>query len=280
MPEGDTIHRLAVEIGKELENKRIRTARHRETGALGEFAHYTVQKVRALGKHLILSIDSGWSVRTHLGMYGDVHRYKKGQRWKKPGTEAVFYIENVEGVEFVWFEPAQVELVPTKKLRTHPKLSRLGPDLLETEVEIDEILKRALSTSEIRGQTYTIGELLLDQSVAAGIGNIYKNEVLFIEGINPGTPANTVDEEKMKNLYERAEILLKKNVQPGPRKTREGSGQNGEFLMGEPMLWVYGRAGHRCLRCGFRVKKVRQGTQKRLSFYCPVCQPQNENRRS
>ncbi len=277
MPEGDTIHRLANVIRPELIDHTLTEVTLREQGSLAALTDQRVKRVEAHGKHLLISVESGWSLRMHLGMYGDMHRYQLGERWKRSRTDAVLVLSTDDDVVFAWFEPAQAELCPTKMLRIHPLLSRLGPDLLAFEVDFTEVVKRAMACAHVRGLTYGIGELLLDQSVSCGIGNIYKNELLFIEGLSPWTPAVAVTEDTFLGIYQRARRLLKQNLKPGKRSTRRRIGRSGTFLRREPKLWVYGREGRPCLRCGAVIRMVPQGAQPRVTFFCPQCQPLPES---
>lgn len=266
MPEGDTIHRLAAAIRPDLVDHELVRAQLREQGALRALEHSRVVEVDARGKHLLIGVDGGWSLRTHLGMYGDVHRYRSGQRWKRPPEAAVLVLETEAEVELAWFEPAQAELWPTKMVLAHPQISPLGPDLLGAEVDFAEVVRRASGCAAVRGPRFTIGELLLDQSVACGVGNIYKNELLFIEGIDPWAPALAIDDETLERIFRRARRLLQSNLGQGRRSTRT-------FNPGEPRLWVYGRQGRPCLRCGSAIGKSHQGAGARVTFRCPRCQP-------
>lgn len=275
MPEGDTIHRLAAVIRPDLAGRRLARAELREQGRLAALEGRCVERVEARGKHLLIAVEGGWALRTHLGMYGDVHRYGAGEPWRRRADRAVLVLGTDLGVVFVWFEPAKAELYPARLLRAHPKLSRLGPDLLGDRLDLADVARRAARCAALRGVGATIGELLLDQSIACGIGNIYKSEVLFIEGVDPATPAAALDEEALARLYLRAQVLLRRNLDPGPRSTRRGFGGRGGFsrLQREPRLWVYARDGKPCLRCGAIVRRELQGVQKRATFFCPRCQP-------
>lgn len=274
MPEGDTIHRLAAVIRPDLANRRLTRAELREQGPLAAVEGRAVAWVEARGKHLLIGVEGGWAFRTHLGMYGDVHRYLAGEPWRRAAERAVLVLGTDLGLVFVWFEPARAELYPVRLLRAHPRLSRLGPDLVGDQLDLGEVARRAVRCAGLRGGGATIGELLLDQSIACGIGNIYKSEVLFIEGIDPATPAASLDEDAMRRLYQRARTLLRQNLEPGPRTTRRGFGGRGgpSRLQREPRLWVYERHGKPCLRCGAIVRRELQGVQKRATFFCPRCQ--------
>lgn len=273
MPEGDTIHRLARALRPPLVGRKLVEVRLREQGLLTGMSGLGVEKVEARGKHLLVMLESGWAFRTHLGMYGDVHLYGAHEGWKRSRVGAVLTLRTTEQV-VAWFEPAQVELLRTAHLATHPLLSKLGPDLLAPEVDLDEVVARARA----RDGTRPIGVLLLDQTVACGIGNIYKNEVLFLKGVNPWTLSDSLDDPTLLGLYRLARQLLLANIGPGPRSTRSGMGPNRRHLPGEPRLWVYGREHQRCLRCGAAIEVALQGDGARVTFSCPACQPEISGR--
>jgi endonuclease-8 len=110
-----------------------------------------------------------------------------------------------------------------------------------------------------------IGEALLVQRALAGIGNIYKSEVLFLEGVHPGMPTARLEEERLRGLVRRARDLLRRNVGAGRRVTR--------LSLAGPRFWVYGRSGKACLRCGTRIEMFRQGAPPgRSTYHCPRCQ--------
>ena len=125
MPEGDTIHRLARALQPILEGVELLKARLREQGWLAGMAGREIEKVHALGKHLLLHIDNGWTFRAHLGMYGDVHLYRTTERWKRSEMDGVLTLVTSHHV-VVWFEPAQVELLRAAHLRV-----RLSPHRAE-----------------------------------------------------------------------------------------------------------------------------------------------------
>lgn len=265
MPEGDTIHRLASALRPMLVDGELLDVRLREHGPLEALAGERIESVEALGKHLLIGIAEGWTLRTHLGMYGDVHRYGPVERWKRPAIDAVLTLRTSDHV-VIWFEPARAELLRTAHLSTHPILSRLGPDLLGPEVDFDQILIRARARA--RGRARPIGELLLDQRVACGIGNIYRNEVMFLEGVDPWARVDELADDEISALYRLARDLLSHNIRRGERSTRLGQ----TLLPGEPRHWVYGREHQRCLKCGAAIEIALQGDGARGTFFCPTCQ--------
>lgn len=169
----------------------------------------------------------------------------------------------------VCFEPSAVERFGASRLAKNEALARLGPDLLGDDVDWTEILRRA------RAHTGTAGTLLLDQTVAAGLGNVYRSELLFLEGVHPDTPAADLGDAVVEALYQRARTLLQANVATGHRRTTPRSrGPRGPGASDEgSALWVYGRSGRPCLRCGTDVGSAPHGRHARVVFWCPTCQP-------
>ena len=267
MPEGDTIHKLAAALRKELLGAELGELWLRQAGEVDRLSGEEVGPVDALGKHLLLGLGEDWLLRTHLRLGGDVHRYTDDEGWRRPRSEAVAILAAGDRV-YVWFEPAEAELFRARDLPGHPRLSRLGQDLLGERLDFEAVVQRARATGEER----LVADVLLDQTVAAGIGNIYKSEVLFLAGVSPFTRLQALDDTQVAGLYLTAREMMHRNVGPGPRTTRNGSGPKGSFLPGEPRLWVYKRTGKRCLLCGTAVRVTTEGEQGRATYHCPSCQ--------
>jgi endonuclease-8 len=139
-------------------------------------------------------------------------------------------------------------------------LASLGPDLCRPDVDIDEAVRRLGAIDPAT----EIAVALLDQRVAAGVGNVYKSEVCFACALDPRTPVGALDEPTRHRLFETASSQLRSNLD-GPRRTTFPGGAPGA-------LAVYGRAGRSCRRCGDRVRRIRQGPTPRSTYYCPTCQ--------
>ncbi|HVM18528.1 MAG TPA: zinc finger domain-containing protein, partial [Egibacteraceae bacterium] len=148
------------------------------------------------------------------------------------------------------------------QLERDPSVAALGPDALDEETDLSEAGRRL----QQRGD-WTIGEALLDQRVLAGVGNVYKSEVLFIHRVDPWTPVAEVPGEVRDQLLATAERLLKDNVRDGAvaRTTTPPGTSTGR-------LFVYGRARRPCARCATPIRRARQGEQARLTYWCPRCQ--------
>lgn len=261
MPEGDTIHKLARALAERLAGSRLTEVR-----LLGEarpgLGGRRVDAVRARGKHLLFEIEGGAVLHVHLGMNGAWHVFLPGEPEPRPSPRLGVLLRSERDTLLVCFSPSIVELLDARSLPLHPSLSRLGPDLLEDSPDLSEISRRAASRAAGGG---SVGELLLDQEVAAGIGNVYKSEVLFLERVHPSRPAAALTGEALAALYRRARELLRANLGPGMRRTTPPGAAS--------PLWVYGRKNRPCLRCRARIQGEHHGEPPRVTFWCPACQP-------
>lgn len=258
MPEGDTIHRSARTLERALAGRRLQRFEVRGPAAARVSrpkAGAAITQVEARGKHLLIHFDDGIVLHTHMGMHGAWHLYRHGERWRRPGTQARVIIETDNGTVAVCFAAPTVETArATHGLRT---VRDLGPDLCRDEPDIDEALRRA---GRLDPRT-EIAVVLLDQRVAAGIGNVYKSEACFACGVDPFTPLAAIRIETLRSLFVTAARMLRANLATTRRATVDGG------------LAVYGRSGRRCRRCGNVVMSRRQGEQHRMTYWCPSCQP-------
>ncbi|HYS53125.1 MAG TPA: DNA-formamidopyrimidine glycosylase family protein [Thermoanaerobaculia bacterium] len=242
MPEGDIIFRIARTLDRALSGKivtRFETALPKLQRA--SIRGRTIQRVRSVGKHLIIDFSDGLLLRTHLGMNGSWHLYRSGERWRRRHEDmrVVIATDDFEAVGFN---------IPVAELNSVPTL---GPDLLGESFDSDE----AVTRMRVHGSR-EIADVLLDQHVVAGIGNIYKSEVLYACGINPFTRADALTEDALRRMVRKARAMLQ-------RSTRSQ---------------VYGRGGQPCRRCGSRIEYRKQGPDVRGTYWCPKCQPLRPNR--
>ena len=262
MPEGDTLFKLAAYLRAELLGRELRTGS--AAGPQGEdLDGRQVSAVYAHGKHLFIELDGRQLLRSHLGMYGSWHTYAPGEPWQKPVRRAAIVLDTGDRL-FVCFDPRQVEMLRRGGVRERRLDAALGPDLLDAEIDLAATLGRARALTDVDAP---VVDLLLDQRIASGIGNVYKSEVLFLERIDPHLAAGLLDDATILALYHRARALLKANIRGGPRITRHAADDAGR-------LWVYGRTGQPCLRCDGVVQSGRIGRGLRSTFWCPRCQSQ------
>jgi len=215
-----------------------------------------VTETASRGKHLLTRTRGGLTVHTHLRMDGSWRVRPVAERLKD--SHRIRLILANDEWQAVGYQLGVVELIRTsdeQKVTGH-----LGPDLLGPDWDCAEAVRR-LSAEPAR----PIGEALLDQRNLAGIGNLYKAEVLFLRGVNPWQPVGSVTD--LGAMAELARRLLDAN------KDRIGQVTTGSWRRGEE-TWVYGRAGRPCRRCGTPVRSAEQGSDRdeRITYWCPHCQ--------
>lgn len=268
MPEGDTLFRTAEVLRAVLAGRPVTEARGRPGGARVDLLRgRTIERVESRGKHLLVHASGGLTLHTHLGMRGSWHRYREGEAWRRAPADAVAVL-GVPGAVAVCFSAPVVEVLDTKALAAHPVLSRLGPDLLAVAPALDEAAARirALGTD-----SRTIGDVLLDQRALAGVGNVYRSEVCFLERVNPATPVEAVDDATLERLVETSRRLLAANTH-GPFRSTTGDAMPGAGR-GAARLWAYGRTGRPCRRCGTPIRSAVSAPLARRVYWCPACQP-------
>jgi endonuclease-8 len=260
MPEGDTIAKLAGFLAEQTEGRRIRRLWVRprdEPSAAG----CDITSVSCKGKHLFIDLSNGATLRSHLGMYGTWHRYRPESDWRRPRRQASI-IFDLEDWHYVCFNAKETEWLRVDGPRHLDRLQRLGPDLISSAIHPEEIRRRIRLLID---PSVLAVDLLLDQRIAAGIGNVYKSEVLFLEGIDPSRRVADLGEARLQTLYGRAAELLRANLGGGRRTTRTKRDGRGR-------LWVYGRLDLPCLHCGEPIRREALGARPRSTYWCPRCQ--------
>ena len=270
MPEGDTLYRIAVGLRPHLVGRPVIAASARRPGPRAEaLVGARVTAVESIGKHLVIRFDSGLELRTHLGMHGSWHRYSPDERWRRPASRARLVIE-VPGAVVVCFDAPSVELFESRAEPVHRVLRALGPDLMSPDFDDLALAEAKRRLHDPARDSMTVAEALLDQRAMAGIGNVYKSEVLFVEGVNPFNLLGRVGDDALEALVLTGRRLLLENRSRSARRTtgaRLADGRRGGSL------WVYGRAGRPCRRCGSVILDRRHGRLNRRTFWCPGCQP-------
>lgn len=272
MPEGDTVHKLANAMRPRLVGTPLRSLWLRDRGVLAPLAGVVVEEVAALGKHLLVAIGSRHVLHVHLGMRGRWFRDRPGEPNARADRAAVLRIETA--IDRLTCARAPVaELLRRADLAAHPVVGRLGPDLLAPDFDAGRAVARA-RLCEAR----SIADLLLDQRAACGIGNVYKSEVLFAAGIHPWTPPGRIEDARLVSVYERARTLMQGNLGHWRRTTVRPVHPGEPWPAGLPRVFVYGRAGRPCMRCGGRIESRLQGDAARSTCWCPRCQLSSEAR--
>lgn len=267
MPEGDSIYKVAATLRPYLVGQSLRRVHLRDRGDLEFLQGRVVEQIETLGKHLFIGIGPDRVLRTHLGMKGR-WRVFGSDRHGMRGPRASVVLET-SSVVAVCFNASQVELVRRGDMRLAHRVGKLGPDLLSPEVDFAEVMARA---REPRHADRPIGEVLLDQRVVAGIGNVYKSEVPFVCKIHPAMPVASLSDEQLEGLFKEARRQLKANLGPGLRTTTsQATGVRRPSNVSR--FWVYRRHGLRCLRCAAVIERFLQGDHARSTYVCPRCQP-------
>lgn len=261
MPEGDTIFKLAEYLGPALTG-RVLGDGSRVSMSHAELAGQRVGAVFAHGKHLFIEIGDVCVLRNHLGMWGSWHGYRPDEAWHRPARRASIVLDVVDRV-YVCFNAREVELLRSRGVRQRILGRYLGPDLLATSPAFESMPQRA--RQRLDGAT-PLADVLLDQRVATGIGNVYKSEVLYVTRQHPQTRLDATDDATLDAIYRAAADLLAANVHGGPRITRRANDEAG-------ILWVYGRTAQPCLSCDTPIVSARVGRRQRSTFWCPRCQP-------
>jgi len=263
MPEGDTIFRVARTLHGVLAGKSV-TRFFSPLAAVDNAARRLaivgarVLRVEPRGKHVLMRFDNGAVLHTHLRMTGSWHTYRHGSRWRQPRHLARVVVETADAVA-VCFQAPTYELLSADEAARHPRLASLGPDLLAPELDAGA----ARAGLRARGEN-EIGVALMDQQALAGIGNVYKSEVLFLCGTDPFATVASLDDGALDRLIVTAAQQLRRNLDGGLRRTTSS--------VAAGRHWVYARKGEPCRRCGTAIEMRRQGALLRSTYFCPVCQ--------
>jgi endonuclease-8 len=261
MPEGDSIRRLASQLEPVLVGRTVTAfqARRISDDTARAIVGRPVIAVDAHGKNLLVRFDGDLVLHVHLRMKGRIAIERpRSAFWAPRGSYSPDLRLAVTGGAIVGHDLPVCRLLSSSAERRDA--ARLGPDLIRDGFDEDEALRRlrALGPREL-------GDALMLQSVVAGIGNVYKSEVLFLEKLDPRTPVPRIDDERLRLVLRRASALLRANLGSGPRTTRRA--------LSGPRLWVYRRDGRACLRCGAAIVRYHQGAPPGRSTYaCPMCQ--------
>lgn len=259
MPEGDSYAHASARMVPVLLGRRITavdgsapSVRRRSRAILDQ----RVTAVRTHGKHLIIDLESGLSAHVHLGMSGRVRITPPNQEIGRSRGAARLVLTTDEGT--VWILGAPTVQVDRQRVIDR-SIQNLGPDLTAPEFDAGRF---RLLAGRYPGDR-TVSDFLLDQRVMAGIGNEYKCEVLFLEGIAPHRLVESLDLEQLASLAERARRLMAPNLRRFRRSTT-----------GRPdgSLWVYDRTGRPCRRCRTAVMEAWVGQPPRITYWCPACQ--------
>lgn len=265
MPEGHSIHRYARQHTSMLvgEALRVTSPQGRFVEGASRLDTGTLEGVGAHGKHLFYRWEGGDTLHIHLGLFGTFKLYESGPPPPTEGTRlqitssrATVYLAGPTVCELI--DPATEDAIR----------SRLGPDPLSD--------KRAGGrfVENLRRRKVPIGAAILDQKVMAGIGNVYRAELLFLMGIDPGRAAHDLTTDEAIGLWTLASDELRAGVRTGRIVTvvpAEVGARKRSEIPDESRLYVYKRTGEPCRRCSTPI--VVQDIGGRSIWKCPTCQP-------
>jgi endonuclease-8 len=249
--EGDTILRAARRLEAALAGQSLSASAPNPRGksiGIERLDGRALERADAHGKHLLLHFGE-LVLHSHLGMSGSWHTYRSGEPWRKP-VGAAWAVLSTDRDEAVQFGGPTLRLLRAESVRRDPVLARLGPDILAPDLDA-ELIGQSLAAVPNRG----LGDVLLDQHLVAGIGNIFKSEACFAARLDPWQRVADVPVEQLRHLVQVAHELMHDAVERG-RQDRA----------------VYKRAGRPCPRCGTKIRSRGQGDANRTTYWCPTCQ--------
>ena len=255
MPEGDTIFRAASTMRRWIGGRTITAARTTTTAAVDRLVGQTVEEIEARAKHLLIRCSGNVTLHTHMKMTGSWHLYSAGERWRRPASEARVVLECGDRLA-VCFNAPVIEVMDRRAENLHPSIGRLGPDVLKPPIDLGEVRRRARETDPTR----PIADVLLDQSIVSGIGNIWRAETLFVERVDPSTPVADVDDDTLDRLVITAARLMSASATATDMR-REA--------------FVYGRRNRPCRRCRTPIRSARFENGRSV-YWCPRCQVTRE----
>ena len=266
MPEGDTIARAAARLRPLLIGEPLLEVRHRGA-ALRDLAGARTLAIDVHGKHLWIRLDSGHAIHIHLGMEGRwtlISAAGLARSPRRAASAALALVVRLGGA--LCLDAPTVEIVEGMDTRDPARRLGLGPDVMAEPLELDEILARATAASN---QPRPLGEVLLDQRIAAGIGNVWKSELCFLERMDPRSPSGAFDPGALSALYRRAARMMVHGMSAIRRITTTEVGVGPV----DGPYWVYRRADRPCARCRTPIVRILQGAETpRSTYYCPACQ--------
>jgi endonuclease-8 len=276
MPEGDTIFRAARAMGRALVGKPITGFRsnyplltrfHDDTPLTGQ----TVVDVESRGKWMLIHFSGGATLATHMLMNGTWHLYPTGERWRRPARDMRIVLENKD-YQAVAFTVPVARMYTAQALAREKRIPPPGSDVLSADFDATAAAVRVRSYPDEE-----VGEVLLHQQVLAGVGNVFKSEVCFMEGVNPFCPVAMLTDAQVAGLIATAQRLIGANVleESGNQIVTYGGQQRRTTHSSKPQdsLWVYSRSGAPCRRCGSALRYRLQGRDARVTYWCPTCQP-------
>lgn len=279
MPEGDTIYRSARAMQMALGGQVVITfetafAKLARVDDDTPIAGRTIHKVESRGKWLLVHFSGDLILVTHMLMSGSWHLYRAAERWQMPRSRMRIALTTSEW-QAVAFNVPIAEFYTARTLERSSQIPKLGPDILSASFLVDQGAERLTEYARTSPDT-EVAVALLNQRVLAGLGNVYKSEIAFAVGVHPFRKLSTLTPHEIERIVDIAHRSMKTNVIDGKSEeivTYSGNRRTTHSTNREERLWVYGRQGQECRRCGMTIRMRRQGTQARSTYWCPECQP-------
>lgn len=259
MSEADIIYRSAAALRTALLGKELLRFEAPRLIGIRPSVGRVIEEVRSHGKHIEIIWDDGVVLHTHMRMFGSWDLYRTGERWKKPKDRALVVIVTSDWIA-VCFNASAVETYKDFDPRRHPILGRRGPDLGRADADLEECVDRIMNYHE---RDTAIADVLLDQRVMCGVGNVYRCELLWACEIHPWAHVGSLKRGECREIVTLASEMIQANLDHTPRNT------TADFNGG---LAVYGRQGKHCHRCGDVIKVTHHGEAHRVLYWCPNCQ--------
>jgi endonuclease-8 len=276
MPEGDTIFRTARSLTRALvgrpitgfrSNYPLLTRCHDDTLLTGQ----TIDRVESRGKWMLIYFSGGGILATHLLMNGSWHIYRPGERWLMPRINMRIVVENSFYVA-VGFRVPIAEMHTARSLARDRRIPQPATDVLNTDFDPAAAVQRLRACA-----AEEIGDVLLHQEVLAGVGNVFKSEVCFVTGINPFCEVASLTGDQISAVIATSQRLIAANVleDSGDAIVTYRGQHRRTTHQSDPTasLWVYGRRGEPCRKCGDPIRRRIQGPDARVTFWCQQCQP-------
>lgn len=261
MPEGDTVWLACKRLDAALSGDVLTRSDFRVPQlATADLVGRRMLSTTPRGKHILMRVEGGLTLHSHLRMDGSWHLHRPGVRWTGGPEHQIRVILCTEGWDAVGYRLHDLALVETD--REDELVGHLGPDVLDPSgFDADEAVRRITEYPD-----RAIGEALLDQRNLAGVGNLYKAETLFIERLSPWLLVDDVPD--LPSVVATAARLIDRNKDHWSQSTTGDPGR-------ERQHYVFERGGKPCRRCGSPIATAMQGTPPydRITYWCLQCQP-------
>jgi len=264
MPEGHTIHKIARDHGKLLRGRTVAVSspQGRFSADAERVDGAVLERIEPHGKHLFYHWSTGEIGHVHLGLFGKFKVHPGGTPPEPRGAVRMRLVSDAATVDLAGPTACSVDDPSVRR----DILARLGPDPIKPRQNPQRMYDKIAKSS--RG----VGDLLMDQSVVAGVGNVYRAEALFVCGIHPLRPGRECDRAELEALWATITGMLRQGVKDGRILTvpREESGvPRGRRIPRSEATYAYKR--DTCLRCGTEIQQL--DIANRTSYHCPTCQP-------